>query len=413
MQINPLLRPLGLALGLTLLWPPAGAFELKGYGEIVYSHHDYGPDQKSSPSGAPKDSRATIDLPRFVLEFEGDLDHRIYWKAEIEFEHGGTGAAMELEYEEFGEYEQEVEKGGEILLEQLLLGWRLGDNVRIQAGRLLLPIGLHALDHKPLDWFSLLRPEAESGLLPSSWHESGVGVYIDRQAWSAVLQLVNGLDSSGFDSKHWIRGGHQLRFEQVRADALALAARCDWRPGEGLTLGVSGYLGNSVGNRPKDDLGSASGTVSLLEAHAMLEHGPLLLRASGLEGRLSDAAAIRSRNSRLSTALGVPRTPVAEGARSLQLEAGWNLAQVLGRKGLLRPWLGWARYNSMAHTDAGLFPVPRFDRRLVSGGLHLSTASSWVLKAELSRRSFGAGSIRPETTFSLGLGFQGTFFRTE
>ena len=38
---------------------------------------------------------------------------------EIEFEYGGTGNAYELENTENGEYETEVEKGGEVALAQI------------------------------------------------------------------------------------------------------------------------------------------------------------------------------------------------------------------------------------------------------------------------------------------------------
>ena len=35
---------------------------------------------------------------------------------EIEFEHGGTESAIEIENEEGGEYEAEIERGGEVAL---------------------------------------------------------------------------------------------------------------------------------------------------------------------------------------------------------------------------------------------------------------------------------------------------------
>ena len=89
------------------------SFHLEGYGELLYSHFDFGPDQKSGPNGSPPDSRATIDITRLALELEVELLKDTELAAEVEFEHGGTGAALELEFEEFGEFEQEIEKGGD------------------------------------------------------------------------------------------------------------------------------------------------------------------------------------------------------------------------------------------------------------------------------------------------------------
>lgn len=40
---------------------------------------------------------------------------------EIEFEHGGTESAVEIDADESGEYEAETERGGEVALEQFWL----------------------------------------------------------------------------------------------------------------------------------------------------------------------------------------------------------------------------------------------------------------------------------------------------
>ena len=60
----------------------------------------------------------TISIPRFVLAFDYKFNSKWILGAEIEFESGGTGQAMELETTENGEREIELEKGGEVALEQ-------------------------------------------------------------------------------------------------------------------------------------------------------------------------------------------------------------------------------------------------------------------------------------------------------
>jgi len=100
---------------------PASRFVIKGYGETIYSYFDYGPDQRSGLNGSPADGRAIMDIPRVVTEMKYYFDSSMYVELEVEYEHGGTGGALELEFEEFGEFEQEVEKGGVILVEQFYL----------------------------------------------------------------------------------------------------------------------------------------------------------------------------------------------------------------------------------------------------------------------------------------------------
>ena len=82
------------------------------YGNILYQHFDSGPNQRTTTTGSKDDNRAIIDVPKFVLAPAFYFDSTFYIDSEIEFEHLGTGSSMEIEYEEFGEYEFESEKGG-------------------------------------------------------------------------------------------------------------------------------------------------------------------------------------------------------------------------------------------------------------------------------------------------------------
>ncbi|MCA9810539.1 MAG: hypothetical protein KC473_09385, partial [Candidatus Dadabacteria bacterium] len=137
-------------------------FELEwhGYGEMHFAHLDYGPNQNRD-GGSQDDDRFVFDQTRFVLELEGFmLQEQILFEAEIEFEHGGTGSAMELEYEEFGEYEQEIEKGGEVYVEELYLYKKFGDWGKLKAGRFYLAFGLMSFLSKPTDYLAARRPES-------------------------------------------------------------------------------------------------------------------------------------------------------------------------------------------------------------------------------------------------------------
>ena len=90
-----------------------------GYGEAVTHRYFYSNDfnRYSYPekySKAP--SRGEFDVPHVVFYIGYDFGRGWSIGSEIEYEHGGTGSAVEIEEEEFGEYESEVEKGGEVNL---------------------------------------------------------------------------------------------------------------------------------------------------------------------------------------------------------------------------------------------------------------------------------------------------------
>ena len=92
-----------------------------GYGEICYSRNYYSDhvSRYSQPEEHKNDpSHGKFDLPHAVVYLGYDFGKGWTFGTEIEFEHGGNGLAYEKEDEEGGEWEQEVEKGGEVAIEQ-------------------------------------------------------------------------------------------------------------------------------------------------------------------------------------------------------------------------------------------------------------------------------------------------------
>ena len=86
-------------------------FSVSGYGVINYAHFDWELDPGR---------RAAIDVERFVIAPKYRINDTIRLESELEFEHGGTGSTMEFDkFEEFGEFETEIEKGGEVIVEKL------------------------------------------------------------------------------------------------------------------------------------------------------------------------------------------------------------------------------------------------------------------------------------------------------
>jgi hypothetical protein len=70
--------------------------------------------------------------------------------SEIEFEHGGTESAVEMDADEAGEYEAETEKGGEVALEQFWINKRFGQGeFNIKMGEIVVPVGATNKYHMP------------------------------------------------------------------------------------------------------------------------------------------------------------------------------------------------------------------------------------------------------------------------
>lgn len=394
------------------LFSQANKFEVSGYGEILYRHFDYGPDQKSGENGSPSDSRAIMDIPRFVLELEYNFTNDLYFEVEVEFEHGGTGSALELEYDEFGEYEFESEKGGEVVLEGFHITKSFSPAFNARLGHFILPIGLLNKAHHPNEFFTSVRPESETALIPTTWHETGAEIFGSLQDFSYRLQVVNGLDATGFTSKNWIVEGHQRKFESVQASDLALVARLDYSGVPGLLFGASFYRGNSTDNRPKEDMAGIDGHVTIADVHGTWQRGPVIARGLLLYGALQNADLISEKNNRLSRNLQVPRTPVAKAALLWYGELGYDVLSLLDKKSPYRlfPFARYEYYNSMEEVNAGIFADPRFKRHVFTAGLNFFLTPEVVLKADYSHRTLGLDRYNDENTLGLSLGMSGTFF---
>ena len=402
---------------------PALKLEVGGYADLQFAYYNHGLNQNRE-GGAQRDSRLTFDTTRLVLELEAGLpEYGLEAEMEVEFEHGGTGTAMELEYEEFGEFEQEVDKGGEVLIEELYLKKEFGERFSLSLGRFYVAVGTLSAFYRPTQYLGTIRAESETLIIPNTWDEMGLQAQAKVGGMQLTAQVVNGLDSTAFSSQRWVAEGHQRRFELVRATDLAAVLRADVTRFEGLVFGASGYYGDSTRNRPKPDLvkacedtddrevapcGYVSAPLLLLDAHLSLERGPWRAKALALWGYLQNAGAISARNARLSNLLNVLRSPVAEHALAIWAELGFDVAPrlSLGEDHRLEPYVRFDYADSMLHPRTELFDNARFARSIYTVGAAYTLAGVAFAKLDFNHRRLGDSSrFRPENTVRLSTGF--------
>ena len=385
------------------------------YGEIAYRHFDYGPNQRASLTGSLPDSRAEVDIPRFALKLESYFTEDIYLEAEVEFEHLGTGSSLELEYEEFGEYEFESEKGGEVLLEELHITKEFSKEISTRFGRVIVPIGLLNVAHLPTDYFTSVETESETRITPAVWSENGFEIF--GQLFNSLKYralVVNGLESTGFSSERWVTEGHQVKFETIKATNLAVVLRLDFDAITNFNFGISGYYGNTSGNRPKpEDMKDVDGNVGIGDLHAVYDDGDLIARGLVQYGHLENSDIISQRNSSISRNIQAPRTPVAEGALLYYVEAGYNVLNFFDNSTSwkLFPFGRYEYYNSMEQVAGTVFADPRFQRNILTFGLNFFVLPNLVLKADYSMRKVGGfdSQYNDENTFGLSIGFYDWF----
>lgn len=392
--------------------PAASPWSFGGYGELLVATLFYGPDPNKEYEPGEHD-RTLVDVARVVFNVQYDFNDTFSFVTEAEIEHGGTGAAMEVEWDEFGEYEMEVEKGGEFVLEQAYLQAHLVEQpfrLELRVGHLLTAFGTIASHHLPNQFSSARRPEAEEALIPSTWHESGIELAGAYEGFRARCQVVTGLDSTGFSSQNWIAGGTQRRFETVRASDWAVVGRLDFVGFPGLNMGVSGYTSNTTGNRPKRDMEDVDARVWLGDWHVRFHHGPLRLRNLVMVGNLQNADTITEKNGSLSKFLDVPRTPVASWVYGTYVEAALDTLEafagpsryrldVFARVDMYHPF--WRAPNP----TSGL-SVPLLETRTITAGLNYFPHPRIVAKGNYVSRWLNKdhdwGRRQQELNFALG-----------
>ncbi len=381
-------------------------YSFNGYAVANYFNYDW----ETLP-----DKRDETDLERLVLEGKYQFNEQWSLNVEVEIEHGGTGSTMEFDVlEEFGEFEQEIEKGGEIVLEELFLQYEYQPWLGFRIGEIPVPVGLINKRHRPSHYYTTERSEAESAMIPVAWHELGIELRGEYQGFLYRGQVVTGLDSTGFSSANWVKRGYQKRFEQKNANNLAYVASLDYDFSfldidllKGAEIGGSFYWGNTSDNRPKPDM-SEDAEVMILGLHGLYESGPWTLRAATLYGHLSNADLVSANNRRLSNNLNVKRSPVAEEALAWYVEAGVDLFQFIPNKpAILGHGFDWFvrydYYDTMEKTAGLIFDNPRWERETWTTGFNYSPIKGIMLKGQYAHRNVNIPIENDENTYSLGI----------
>lgn len=402
-------------------------FRFGGYGEIVASFKDYGINRfVGTSSGSTRTHRNTISIPRFTLAFDYKFNTKWILGAEIEFEAGGVGSAIELENSENGEYETEIEKGGEVALEQLHITRLIIPQFNVRAGHIIVPVGLTNAHHEPINFFGTVRPQAETSILPSTWHETGIeffgsfGHRFTRFDYQAMI--VAGLNANGFDRNEWIAPGKQGLFEVDNFTSPAYVARLDYQGVPGLRTGVSFYYCNNAGsNSDKEHTYSAIGRIPVAIGtwDAQYKCSFLTARANVTYGYIGNTEKLNEANRLLSNKSPYSRLiPVAKNALSYGAEVGIDIHHFIkGKCPVIFPYARYEYYNPQ-YRGAGKTTM---DKRLEVSqwqvGLNWFALPNLVIKADYTTRQigtsaiFGKGPYNSENEFAIGIAYIGWFIK--
>ena len=402
-------------------------FRFGGYGEMVASFMNYGINRFSGTNyGNTRENRNSISIPRFVFALDYKFSPKWILGSEIEFESGGVGFAQELEATENMEYEYEVEKGGEVALEQFHITRLIHPAFNVRVGHMIVPVGLTNSHHEPINFFGTSRPEGETTIIPSTWHETGLAVYGSfgrgYASFDYEAMVVAGLNADGFGRDNWVASGKQGIFETDNFTSPGYAARLNYNGVPGLRIGVSGYYCHDVtanaDKRAKYSSVNGAG-LKILSADAQYKNTYVTARANVIWGELDKADKISSINtSRSDNSYPSGKMRVtAKNALCYGAEVGLNVSAFFhnSKVPVIYPFVRYDYSNPQQKGEGKSVMDKRLQVSKWSAGLNWYALPNLVVKADYATRQigtqkvFGTSRYNSENEFSIGVAYVGWF----
>lgn len=454
--------------------PKKGRLTIGGYGEAAMKRCFYSNNylRYTSPENYVNDQYGEFDIPHVVIYLGYDFGKGWSMGSEIEFEHGGTEVAVEIEEEEGGEYETEVERGDEVALEQFWIQKSFNPYANLRMGMIIVPLGGTNAHHEPNQFFGVYRPEGDNTILPCTWHDIGVQFHGRYKWFGYTAQFLPGLESTLFSKQNWIQGGSASAYEFKLANCYAGLARLDFYPladrsprktssrrsplkpvkstyqkmepsfndslmvfnGEDasvdrrspsadrgdLRLSLSGYAGTSFRNNLSPTTNSkyagVKGLVSLVAFDWNYTGHGVIFRGSATYGHLGDAALISAYNKSMSKTSISKRENVASDAYSVGAEIGYNIFHPIPKLHDSRQSLYlFARYDTY-DAQARIEGTKNYwtGRHKVSCGLNYMPLPEVVIKGEfgygiLHQNPYSATRYNNEPYVALSINYCGFF----
>lgn len=295
----------GMGAAASKVYYSQNPLSIGGYGEVYYTN--------------PSNKDAYTDVYRFIPYIGYKFSDNIILNTEIEFEHGGD----------------------KVLIEFLYLDFILNKYANIRVGQQLVPVGLINLRHEPTLFPTVLRPETETYVIPSTWNELGVTLYGETETFAYQFGIINALN---FDSEEtrsgalkWIKNARRGSKEKIAAREAAFTGRIDYTGIEGLKTGVSLYYGDGTNVKGADIDGTS---MFLYDLHASYKQHAFGVNLLWTEATLSGAGKIGG--------------SAAKKAEGFYANASYNIFSILGKPTLQMPlFYQYENYNPVKESVDG------------------------------------------------------------
>lgn len=359
----------------TLIDSKGGSLLMAAYGETHYNQQ-FGNNTRYN---------GKLDVHRQVLLFGYKFNKKTSFITEIEIEHIK-----------------------EIFLEQAFLNYQAKPWLNIQAGLLLIPMGIVNEYHEPTTFNGVERPVIDNVLVPSTWREIGAGFAgnIPNAGLRYQLYLVNG--PLGYDGTAKLNGGKPLRGArqkgaQVTMTSPDFSGKLTYYGIKGLDAGISAYLGNtesSLYNNLNRDSVTANSIADSSSVGIQMLGLDFRYQLKNLETRGQFILSNLSNTDQYNAFTGNDMGTTAMG---YYIEAGYNIASLFRMKKKLAPFLRYSNYNTHQKVNTGATKNKNYTSTIITTGLTFALDKNFVVKADY-QQSVNGNDVKTET-FNAGIGY--------
>jgi len=339
-----------------------------GYGQIYYNKQ----------INDELNHNATLDVHRLVTFFGYNFNEKTSFISEIEMEHVK-----------------------EVYVEQAFLSHIIKNNLTVNAGLMLIPMGIQNLYHEPPTFNGVERTNVDKYIVPTTWREMGVSVNgrMMDNTLSYELMLVNGFN--GYDGAGVFSGSSGLRSGRQKAAKSYMtspdfASRFSYLGIPNLNLGLSTYLGESES--------SAYNGLDLSDENAVMSADSTIIGVNmiGIDGRYQQGA-LQLRGQYVVADLSNTNqynifTGKDLGSKMMgyYAEAGYNLLSKKETNDELIAFVRYENYNTHKEVEDNITINSNYDRKDVILGLGWKLAKGAMFKVDYQIKSNGNSNPRTD-----------------
>lgn len=362
----------------TLLESKNGGLLMGAYGEVHYEQ----------PFGNNTKYNGSLDAERMVLLFGYKFDSKTSFISEIEIEHIK-----------------------EVFLEQAYLNYQAKPWLNVQAGLLLIPMGLMNEYHEPTIFNGVNRPTIANALYPSTWREIGAGFAgnLPSAALRYQVYLVNGPMS--YNGEAQLSGSKPLRGarqkgSQVTMTSPDLSAKVNYYGLKGFDIGLATYMGSTESslfhNVHRDSVSQMATADSSIVGVQMLgfdfRYQAKRLQAKGelFYSKFDNTTAYNA----------FAQKDLGSSMFGYYGEIGYDVSNLLGIKKRLVPFVRYSEYNTHQTVNENMTANNAYDRTVVTAGFSLFLNESFVVKADYQNFSTANGTQNHQLNSGIGFWFR-------